>query len=151
VSNIKIDDFYACAPAYRCIYRPTKELWPNASVDARLSPQPFLDQHGNPVRDKKGKAKTIAASLWLAQNRSVERMVWLPGADELIRDKLAVECGWIPKAGAANYNLYLPPNAVAGDATKAGRWIEHLRALYPTSAARTAPTTGDDSDAEGPE
>ena len=58
-------DFRAYAPARLCIYMPCKELWPNASVDARLPSQPMLDETGTPVRNAKGKVVMIPASKWL--------------------------------------------------------------------------------------
>ena len=72
-------DFRAYAPARLCIYMPCKELWPNASVDARLPSHPMLDETGTPVRNAKGKLVMIPASTWLDQNQSVEQMTWAPG------------------------------------------------------------------------
>ena len=40
---IVFEDFYALAPANRCIYRPTRDIWTNEAVDNRLPPQPLLD------------------------------------------------------------------------------------------------------------
>jgi hypothetical protein len=47
---IEFDDFYALAPANRCIYRPTRDIWSNEAVDNRLPPQPLLDVSGNSVK-----------------------------------------------------------------------------------------------------
>jgi hypothetical protein len=133
--KFKLEDFFSVAPLHKCVYRPGRDIWPNAAVDLRLPRIPRLDARGQLLRHKKtGEILTEGASAWLARQRSVERVVWLPGADEIIRDKIAGESGWIPKVGATNYNLYLPPNDIPGDATKAGRWIEHVRRLFPDEA-----------------
>jgi hypothetical protein len=131
---IKLDDFFAIAPANRCVYRPTKDHWQNEAIDKRLPRQPMLDANGNPVRNSRQKVVTIPASEWLAKYRSVERTVWAPGEPEVIRDRLAVDTGWIEQPGATSYNLYLPPNVIPGDAAQATRWIEHWHTLYPTEA-----------------
>jgi Family of unknown function (DUF5906) len=134
MSRFTSDEFFSVAPLHKCIYRPGRDIWPNAAVDARLPPVPLTNAHGTPVLTAKGKVKTMPASVWLAQHRSVERVVWLPGADEVISGRIAVESGWIPKSGATNYNLYLPPNDIPGDAAKAGMWIGHIRTLFPDEA-----------------
>jgi hypothetical protein len=129
-----LDDFVAYAPARTCIYLPCKTHWPNASIDTRLPRQPLLDKNGNPVKNTKGKITTIPASTWLEQHRSVETQTWLPGEPEFIRDKLAVEGGWVGKTGTTTLNTYRPPVVTPGDAKQAGRWIEHWKALYPDDA-----------------
>jgi hypothetical protein len=132
---IKLDDFYALAPAHRCVYRPTKDLWRNEAVDKRLPLQPLLDANGNPLRNAKGKVIMVPASEWLAKYRSVERATWHPGEPEIIRDKLAIDTGWIEQPGATSINLYVPPNSMPGDAKQATRWIDHWHKLYPNEAA----------------
>ena len=131
---ITIEDFFALAPANRCIYRPTKDTWSNEAVDKRLPPRPLLDGNGNSLRNAKGKVIMVPASDWLAKHRSVERTVWDPGEPEIIRDKLAVDSGWIPKPGMTTINLYLPPHIEPGDKTQATRWVEHWHKLYPNEA-----------------
>ena len=132
---IEFDDFYAFAPANRCIYRPTRDIWTNEAVDNRLSPQPLLDANGNPVKNSSGKVVMISASKRLAQERSVERMVWAPGEPEIIEHKLLVDDGWIEKPGARTYNTYLPPNVVLGDKSLAKPWLDHMHKLYPADIA----------------
>jgi hypothetical protein len=131
---LKLDDFYALAPAHRCVYRPTKDLWRNEAVDKRLPPVAVLDRHGNPVLNSRGKAVMMPASEWLAKHRSVERATWHPGEPEIIRDKLAIDTGWIEASGATSVNLYVPPNSILGDAAKATPWIEHCHKIYPDEA-----------------
>jgi hypothetical protein len=131
---VSFTDFVAYAPSRSCIYLPCKTPWPNASVDTRLPRMPLLDRHGNPVVDGKGKPKTIAASEWLEKNQSVEALTWIPGEPEFIKDKLAVDSGWVRKPGATTLNTYRPPDVVPGDAGKAQRWVDHWRKLYPDDA-----------------
>jgi hypothetical protein len=131
---IEFEDFYALAPANRCIYRPTRDIWNNEAVDNRLPPMPLLDASGNPVRIS-GKIKMIPASKALAQRRSVERMTWAPGEPEIIENKLLIDDGWIEKPGARTYNTYLPPNVALGDASLAERWRAHWHKLYPADIA----------------
>src|SRR5262249_58786264 len=78
------EDFCSLAPTRSCIYLPCKSLWPNASIDDRLAPMPLLRPDGTPVLNSKGKVQTIPMSVWLAKNRSVEKLVWAPGIPEFI-------------------------------------------------------------------
>jgi hypothetical protein len=127
-----LDDFYAVAPEHKCLHRPTGKLWSNAAVDARVTWVPRLDASGQPKRHKKtGEVLMDPPSLELARKRSVDGFAWLPGAGEVIRDKVAIDGGWVPKPGTAIYNMYRPPNNIVGDATQAGRWIEHVHKLFP--------------------
>jgi hypothetical protein len=130
--KLTLDDFYAVAPDHKCLHRPTRKLWLNEAVDARVDWVPRLDAFGQPKRHKKtGEILMDPPSRELARKRSVEGLTWLPGADEVIYDKIAIDCGWVPKKGAATYNLYMPPNDIPGDAAKARPWIEHVHALFP--------------------
>jgi hypothetical protein len=132
---LTLDDLCAFAPSRSCIYLPCKSPWPNASVDERLPPMPLLDASGNPVLNAKGKVVMLTASEWLAKNRSVEAMTWAPGEPEFIRGKLAVDGGWVEKDSATSLNLYRPPpDLELGDPTRATRWVEHWRAIYPDNA-----------------
>jgi Family of unknown function (DUF5906) len=132
---LTLDDLCAFAPSRSCIYLPCKSPWPNASVDERLPPMPLLDASGNPVLNAKGKVVMLTASEWLAKNRSVEAMTWAPGEPEFIRGKLAVDGGWVEKDSATSLNLYRPPPELElGDPTRATRWVEHWRAIYPDNA-----------------
>jgi hypothetical protein len=49
----------------------------------------------------------------------------------LIEGELISDGGWISHAGARVFNLYRPPVLTSGDAALAGRWIDHLRRVYP--------------------
>src|SRR5262249_43570921 len=113
---------------------PCKELWPNASVDARLPSQPMLDETGTPLRNAKGKVVMIPASKWLEQNQSVEQMTWAPGLPELIEGRLVVDGGWIDQPKATCLNIYRPPRITLGDANQVGMWVDHVRKIYPSDA-----------------
>ncbi|HVI68380.1 MAG TPA: primase-helicase family protein [Bradyrhizobium sp.] len=134
-SSCALEDLVSYAQGRSCIYLPCKSSWPNASVDDRLPRMPVLDANGNPVLNKKGGVTTIPASMWLAQNRSVEALTWDPGEPEFIRGRLAVDGGYVEKSGATTLNFYRPPPAIErGDSTQASRWVEHWRMLYPEDA-----------------
>jgi hypothetical protein len=119
-SPVTLEDLCSYAPSRSCIYLPCKSPWPNASVDERLPPMPLLDAGGKPVLNAKGKVIMLAASEWLAKNRSVEAMTWAPGEPEFIRGKLAVDGGWVDKDSATSLNMYRPPpDLELGDAAQA--------------------------------
>jgi hypothetical protein len=124
--GVSLDDFHAFMPMHHYIYAPTRELWPAASVSARVPPVEVLDEKGNP--------KTMSATAWLDQNRSVEQMTWAPGLPMLIRDKLISDGGWIARNKVACFNLYRPPTIIPGDAAKAGPWLDHVHKVYPAEA-----------------
>jgi hypothetical protein len=73
----------------------------------------------------------IPANVWLDQNQAVEQMTWAPGLPMLIHDRLISEGGWFDHEGAACFNLYRPPTIKHGDATKAARWVDHVKKVYP--------------------
>jgi hypothetical protein len=127
---VSLDDFYAYMPMHVYIFVPARDLWPAASVNARIPPVPLM-RDGKPVPDKNGEPKFISASAWLDQYRPVEQMTWGPGKPMLIEDRLILEGGWIERHGCRTFNLYRPPNIKLGDAKKAGMWFKHLIALYP--------------------
>jgi hypothetical protein len=134
LGELTLDNFYSYLPAAKYIYRPTRELWPCKSVNAKVDPVPMIDKHGDPVCDDKGNQKCVSASKWIDGNRSVEQMTWSPGHPELITDRYLADGGWIEHEGAATYNLYRPPTLIRGDKDKAGPWIDHIRRVYPDDA-----------------
>jgi hypothetical protein len=134
MSDYKFEDFYSYTVGGRCIYRPRRMFCSNEAVDRCLGPQPLV-RNGAVVKNTKGKVATILASMALAEQRNVHAVTWLPGAPEIVVDKLVVDIGWIPHPGAMTYNMYRPPLIIAGDATQAAPWIAHWHALYPGEAA----------------
>src|SRR4051812_31948787 len=117
-----LGDFYAYMPMHSYIYAPTRDPWPAASVDARVAP--ILGPKGKPIKP----------SVWLAENRAVEQMSWLPGAPMLIRNRLIADGGWVEHPGNACFNLYRAPTIEAGDATMAGPWLDHAKKVFSASA-----------------
>src|SRR6516165_7027796 len=93
-----LDDFVAYLPAHSYIYTPIREMWPAASVNARLSPP----------------EKGISASAWLDQHRAVEQMTWAPGEPMLIPGRLVSNGGWIKRNGVTCFDLYRPPITLPG-------------------------------------
>jgi phage/plasmid primase-like uncharacterized protein len=118
-SLISVDDFYAYMPNHTYIYVHTRDMWPVASVKARLPTMLGAD------------GKRISPAAWLDQHRSVEQMIWLPGSPVVIPDKLASDGGWIDKPGATLFNLYRPPTQTKGDPAQVTRWIDHIHRVYP--------------------
>lgn len=114
--RVTIEDFWAYLPAHQYIFRPSRELWPASSVNARVT------------------AQTGKASDWLDTSRAVEQMTWAPGEPEIIRGRLVVNGGWIERPGCACYNLYQPPAEINGDPDQASRWVEHVHTVYPDEA-----------------
>jgi hypothetical protein len=68
-AGVTIEDFRAYMPGHSYIFMPCRDIWPSASVNSRLGPQPVLDANGRPKR-RKGKDVMISASAWLDQNRA---------------------------------------------------------------------------------
>ena len=120
-SNVTLEDFYAYLPEHKYIFVPSRELWPAASVNARIPPV------------GEGEA-AMKPSAWLDQHRAVEQMTWAPGAPMVVRDRLVSHGGWIERPGCSTFNLYRPPTIEYGDPDKAGPWIEHVHRLYPAEA-----------------
>ena len=60
--GVTVYDFYAYMPKHLYIFAPTGEMWPAASVNARLPRIPLLKKNGTPVRDKDGKPKYTTPS-----------------------------------------------------------------------------------------
>ena len=132
-SGVTIDDFVAYMPTHVYIFTPCREPWTQTSVNARLPPVPVLDKNGRPKRVN-GKLVTMLPSRWLDQNKPVEQMTWCPGYPMLIKDRLVVDGGWIERKDVTCFNHYRPPRIQAGDASKAGPWLDHVRKIYPEDA-----------------
>jgi len=124
-----LGDFQAYLPSHHCVYMPTRAMWPVASVDDLLPKVQLFKADGTAVL-KKDKPVYIKPSAWLAQNKPLEQMTWMPGEPEIIRGKLVLEGGWVERSGARCLNLYRPPTLPLGDAGLAGRWIDHVERLY---------------------
>jgi hypothetical protein len=55
--GVNLTDFVAYMPQHKYIYIPTREMWPGASVNARIPPSPLLDADGQPLLDEDGNQK----------------------------------------------------------------------------------------------
>jgi hypothetical protein len=119
---VSLEDFVAYMPASNAyIFKPTREIWPAANVNAHCPPIQSGDDE-------------IAASKWLAKHAAVAQMTWAPGEPMLIEDRLVSDGGWIRRDGITVFNLYRPPIVDGGNARKAGRWLDHLGKVYPDEA-----------------
>jgi hypothetical protein len=119
---VAMDDFWAYLPDHKYIFTPTGAMWPAASVDGAIKPWPK-----NPADPK----KRLAPSKVLDRERAVQQMTWLPGAPQIIENKVMLPTGWSPRPGARVFNRYMAPVPIPGDARQAGPWLDHLRAVYP--------------------
>jgi hypothetical protein len=133
-SGVTIEDFVAYMPGHTYIFTPCREIWPGASVNARLGRMPALSKTGKPRHDRNGNPLTIPASTWLDRNRPVEQMTWVPGLPMLIPGRLVVDGGWVDRNDVTCFNLYRPPRLKLGDAGKAERWVNHVHKIYPIDA-----------------
>ena len=116
---ISLEDFYAIPWTTKCMFMPTRTPWPADSINMILPPIPWAGK------------KPLRPADWLAKFRRVEQMSWVPGEPEVIEGRLLYESGWKDRPGAKCLNVYFPPTIVLGDPAKAGRWIEHVRLVYP--------------------
>ena len=115
---VALEDFYALMPMHSYIFTPNGELWPAASINARIPP---VLPAGAGAKDK-----PVPASTWLDQHRPVEQMTWAPGLPALICDRLISEGGWIEREGCRCFNLYRPPAIEPGNADQ-GRSLARPR------------------------
>ncbi len=121
--GVAIDDFNAYMPMHSYIFTPSREMWPAASVNAKIPP--VTTENGKP----------ISASAWLDKNKSVEQMTWVPGEPMLIQDRLISDGGWIERMGVTCFNLYRPPVIKLGNADAAGPWLAHVNNVFPDDFA----------------
>jgi hypothetical protein len=139
-AGVTIADFHAYKPQkQKYIFHDTGDLWPAESVNASVAPITLRNANGQAQRSegvngKQGRIKRIAASAWLDRHQHVEQLTWAPGYPQVIADRLVSEGGWIDRQGCAVFNLYRPPIVAAGDAGLAGRWVDHVRLVYPDDA-----------------
>jgi hypothetical protein len=117
-SGVSLADFWAYMPAHSYMFAPSREMWPAASVNARIRPVSM------------GGQKPVPASVWLDQHKPVEQMTWAPGHPMLIHNRLIAEGGWIDRNGVSCYNLYRPPTIEPGNAAEAGPWLDHARKVF---------------------
>jgi Family of unknown function (DUF5906) len=115
--GLSVNDFYAYMPMHSYIFVPSRELWPAASVNAKVAPI----ANG---------AKSIPATTWLDRNRSVEQMTWAPGQPLIIENRLISNGGWIEHEDVKCFNLYRPPTLVDLGTPHAERWVDHIRNVY---------------------
>jgi hypothetical protein len=128
--SIKLSDFQAYLPMHSYLYVPTRDLWPAVAVNSQLPSVPVLNKDGSP-RMSNGNPVLMTPNTWLDKNQAVEQMTWAPGLPMLIKERLIAEGGWFDHAGATCFNLYRPPTIKHGDSMQAGRWVDHVKKVYP--------------------
>lgn len=124
------DAFFYYAPAGMFIDRMTRDQWPATSVDSAVK------WETRKVLNTDGTEKEVRTppSKWIKKHRAVHQMSWLPGAGEVADGVVIMEAGEVPSPGNRVFNLYRPPAVIDGDARQAGKWLDHLRAIYPDDA-----------------
>ncbi|MBN2372083.1 MAG: toprim domain-containing protein [Vicinamibacteria bacterium] len=121
-NHVTLDDFYAYMPMHLYIFAPTRDMWPGASVNARIPP----------IRiDEK---TIVGASHWLDKNRPVEQMTWWPGRAQIIEDHVFAGGELIYRAGNKIFNSYRAPAKPKGNPANAKPWADLIRKLYPGEA-----------------
>jgi hypothetical protein len=117
--GFKIDDFVSCPSENKFLYRPTGHLWIAKGVDGVLT------------KVKRVGRDPVNASRYLSETNSVAQLTWAPGEPEFIKDMVMSEgCGFTPKRGVTIYNKYRPAVVKPADATKAERWVEHVKTVF---------------------
>jgi hypothetical protein len=116
--GVLLHDFYAYLPQHTYIFTPSREMWPVASINAKLPPIP------------RANGEALKPSTYLDLYRSVEQMTWIPGMPMIIPDRLVADGGWIERKGVATFNLYLPPTIELGNAAEADLWLEHAHKIF---------------------
>lgn len=115
----QLADFMAYLPNHSYLHKPTRIHWPAASVN-------------NVCKWPKGPGeKSLQPSVWLDQNSPIHQLTWLPDAPEVLKNQSVQGGGIMPTEGVNVFNLYLPPIRLAGDSRQAGRWLDHLKRIYP--------------------
>jgi Bifunctional DNA primase/polymerase, N-terminal/Family of unknown function (DUF5906) len=130
-SGIALSDFQAYLPMHNYIYIPTRDLWPGVAVDSQLPSVPLFNKDGSPRLKPNGEPVLMTPTTWLDRNQAVAQMTWAPGEPMLVHGRLMAEGGWIDHPGVTCFNLYRPPTITLGDATKAERWVDHVKKVYP--------------------
>jgi hypothetical protein len=120
------------------IHLPTMTGWPAASVNSRLPWLPMLDEHGQPIIDRKtGEPKKQKPNIFLDKTQPVDQLIWTPDEPMLVEDRYLDDgSGWKEHKGGHCLNSYKPPTIKHGDPRKAGPWLKLVRKLYHGGANR---------------
>jgi len=121
---VSLEDFYALGTSGKFIFARNGKLWPAEHLDKRFPRvQVGTDDDGNPIK--------IKPSVWIARRRPVDDMTWVPGKPTIIKDMLVMEGGLVSNKGCKLFNQYRPPLPPTGNPEQAGKWLDHIEALYP--------------------
>jgi hypothetical protein len=112
-----LHSYYAYLPQHQYIDRATRQLFPAPSVDGNL--------RGVPTPDN------VRPTVWLDKNRAAHQMTWDPNKPEVVEDQVVADGGWIESPGRRVFNMFRPALPIVGDPTQAGRWLDHLKRLFP--------------------
>ena len=96
--GVSLNDFRAYMPTHSYIYMPTRDMWPGASVNARVPPVPMFNADGTLELDNKGQ-EFMSPARYLDDQKPVEQMTWAPGLPMLIPDRIASCADRAPRPG----------------------------------------------------
>jgi hypothetical protein len=116
--------FVAYVPRHEYICTLTGAVWSAAGINSRFHEGVMVPGLDKPMR----------ASDWLDRMCAVDYITWLPGEPQVIEDKYVSYEGTVGCRGFRTYNTYRPTTLKPGDARAAGKWIDHVRKLYPAEA-----------------
>jgi len=105
----RFDQFYSILPEGKYMFIPTRTLWDAAQINSLLG--------SNATRD-------------LDKKRGCSQLVWAPGEPLTIEDRIILKGAWRDAPGNRCFNLYVPPDPIDGDPTKAFAWINLGRKLF---------------------
>jgi len=94
------------------LYRKTREFWPKKSVETECGA-------GRPEQ--------------IDVEAPVHQLVWAPGQEEYIHDRLLIEGGWTMEQNTRAFNTYRTAPAVNGNAADVQPWLDMVFKIYPES------------------
>ena len=133
-SGVTKEDFVAYIPIHTYIFTPCREMWTGSGVNARVPKVVLVGADGQPLRTPTGKAEDSHAH-GVARSKPASRandvVPWPADADQ----RSAGGARWLDRAAGCDLLQSLrPPRLELGDASQAGPWLDHVRAIYPDDA-----------------
>lgn len=112
---LNMDDFIYSCPDNDFVFLKNMAHWPKESIVQTFT---------------KAGPDAIAAA------HPVHAFAWDPREPRFTRGKVMSPegAGWVDAPGSWTMNTYIPSQAISGDATKAGPWIDQIRRIYPNEA-----------------
>lgn len=108
-----------------------QELWRVVVEEPEPLPEGVPRGRGRPPRRRERLVKPSADILRVENDQFVEGSTWWPGKPQIIRDMFINGDGAFPAVGRRIFNQYRPPPTPKGDPAAAGKWVEHVKKLWP--------------------